>query len=277
MAKELSTTERLKQTLAQWSSWQASLTREPVLVGKLDGNSNDTFLVAVDNEQFVVRVNSRAHGLGVNRSIELQVLADIAGRSYAPTVIFKGEEVLVTRFVSGEHPERSSHRSWLDETGRLFRAIHSTPTQVSEVLDPRKHAVEYFNAIENPGRVVTDCFEVLMQKPNMSFNEVCLCHNDLLFQNIICSEGGWVAADWEYARLGDPAFDIAVLVETIGADESELGVLLEAYGSVSPRVRVNYYRDLYRLIEVMWWRLRLPDKPLIPELTGLANRLGVRR
>jgi thiamine kinase-like enzyme len=275
MAKELSTTERLKHTLAQWSSWEASLSRAPDLVEKLDGKSNDTFLVAEGSEQFVVRINSPSRGLGVDRLTELLVLEDIAQRDYAPSVIFGSEEALVTRYVSGGHPARNHSRAWLGNAGRLFRAINSTPTQVTTILDPRKQAMDYFNAIENPGQVVAACFETLMQKSHVTYDEVCLCHNDLLFQNIICNEGGWIAIDWEYARLGDPAFDLAVFVETIDADDAELEILLDAYGSSGPKDRISYYRDLYRLIEVLWWRLRLPDNPLIPELTGLANRLGV--
>lgn len=275
MAKELSPTDRLKHTLAQWQSWQARLTRRPDLVGELNGKSNDTFLVAGGSEQFVVRVNSPAHSLGVDRTAELQALTDIAAREYAPSVVFANEEVLVTRYVTGGHPQPDQCRSWLDRAGRLFQAIHTTPTRVTTTLDPLQHAINYFNAIENTDRLITACLEKLRQRPRVTPDEVCLCHNDLLFENIISNKGGWIAIDWEYASLGDPAFDLAVLAETIAADDSQLKILLDAYGSHRPRDRINYYRDLYRLIEILWWRLKSPDEPSIPGLTELATRLEV--
>ncbi|MEX2470195.1 MAG: choline/ethanolamine kinase family protein [Pseudohongiellaceae bacterium] len=275
MAKELSPTDRLKHTLAQWQSWQARLTRRPDLVGDLNGKSNDTFLVAGGNEQFVVRINSPAHRLGVDRTAELQILTDIAAREYAPSVVFASEEILVTRYVTGGHPQPDQCRSWLDRAGRLFRTIHTTPTRVTTILDPLQHAINYCKAIENPDRLITACLEKLLQRPQVTPDDVCLCHNDLLFENIISNTAGWVAIDWEYASLGDPAFDLAVLVETIDADDSELEILLDAYGSQHPRDRINYYRDLYRLIEIMWWRLKSPDEPSLPGLTELATRLDV--
>jgi len=275
MGQELSTTDRLTHTLAQWSSWKVCPARQPELLRKLGGKSNDAFLVSDGSSQFVVRINRPAGNLGVDRRRELQILEDIAAREYAPCVVYGNQEVLVTRYASGGHPDRDGYRSWLVEAGRLFRAIHETPTRVTSTLDPLNRAVRYFHAIDNPGRLVSECVEVLLQRPRVTPDKICLCHNDLLAENIIANQDGWIAIDWEYAAPGDPVFDLAVLVEILGADDEGVELLLAGYGAELSREQLDYYRDLYRLIDILWWRLKEPRRPVVPGLLQLAARLGI--
>lgn len=276
MAQELSTTERLRQALAQWPHWESGPECEPTLVRQLDGKSNDSFLVAANTQQFVIRLNSLATHLGVDRATELQILTDIAAADFAPEVVFASADALVTRYLPDEHPSRRHYHSWLDKAGHLFRAIHTTPTSVSTTLHPIRHAHSYFAAIETPDPVLSACFDRQMRRPAASHSDLCLCHNDLLCSNLIAHPDRWVAIDWEYAALGDPAFDLAVLLETLGADESDTELLLKAYGSDRLNERIPYYRDLYRLIEVLWWRLRYPQEATIPGLSQLATRLDIQ-
>jgi thiamine kinase-like enzyme len=57
------------------------------------------------------------------------------------------------------------------------------------------------------------------------------CHNDLLAANFIGDgERLWIV-DWEYAGMGDPAFDLANFAVNNGLDEDGDRVLLEAYGA----------------------------------------------
>jgi thiamine kinase len=40
-----------------------------------------------------------------------------------------------------------------------------------------------------------------------------LCHNDLVCENVVLAQGqGLVLIDWEYAGVGDPYFDLGVVV-----------------------------------------------------------------
>jgi thiamine kinase-like enzyme len=77
------------------------------------------------------------------------------------------------------------------------------------------------------------------------------CHNDLLAANFI--HGGerlWIV-DWEYAGMGDPAFDLANFAVSNGLDEDGDRLLLGAYGGGDPDVHVlmRFVSD-YR--EAMW-------------------------
>ena len=60
------------------------------------------------------------------------------------------------------------------------------------------------------------------------------CHNDLLAANFVrVAQRLWIV-DWEYAGMGDPAFDLANFAVNNGLDEDGDRELLEAYGAADP-------------------------------------------
>lgn len=65
-----------------------------------------------------------------------------------------------------------------------------------------------------------------------------LVHGDLLGQNLLLRPGAPLAVlDWEYASLGDPAFDLAIVTRGVRRPfqvEGGLRRLLESYASRSP-------------------------------------------
>ena len=76
------------------------------------------------------------------------------------------------------------------------------------------------------------------------------CHNDLLAANFIGDgERLWIV-DWEYAGMGDPAFDLANFAVNNGLDEEADGVLLETYGGdPDAHVLMRFMSDFR---EAMW-------------------------
>ena len=56
-----------------------------------------------------------------------------------------------------------------------------------------------------------------LEATRRSVRPSALCHNDLVAGNILETDGqGLVLIDWEYAGIGDPFFDLAVVVEHHG-------------------------------------------------------------
>jgi thiamine kinase len=273
MAKELpSTSDRLRLTLSGWQDWDADLTGQPTPVGSLEGKSNVNYLVRSGDHEFVVRLNNDNQGLGVDRRVERQVLAEIAAADFAPSVVFVDDSVLVTNYVSGRHPTRTD----LARVGRLFSRIHRTSTNVSRALDPRRQVSDYVSRIRAPLEpAIRDCQEIILSRHLPAPDSPCLCHNDLLFENMIDAGDRLVAIDWEYARPGDPAFDIAVFVETYRLDTAEVACLLSAYdgdgGDLA--VRIEHYRELYALIEILWWCIRDPGAAVDTMVATLKERL----
>jgi aminoglycoside phosphotransferase (APT) family kinase protein len=276
MAEKLSpATDCLTATLDHWQDWHADIAARPTLACKLKGKSNDNYLVKAGTQQFVVRANRDNVAFGVNRRIEAEVLRDIAGQPYSPVVVWETDASLVTRFIAGEHPAPSRPADWLAGMAQLFTAIHSTPTHVTEYLDPLRHAINYFEQLENPDPGISVCMEQLLTRSPVHAGVPSLCHNDLLFENVIRTDEIFYAIDWEYSRCGDPAFDLAVFLESTDMSEANTRTLLDAYDNPAIAERIDDYRDLYRLIELLWWALRSPDaRENELRIASLAARLG---
>ena len=277
MAQELpasADSPRLKRVLSQWRQWQAPLTAEPVPERKLGGLSNDNYLVSDGEHRHVVRLNNDRFELDVNRQLELQVMAHISDRDFAPQVVFASGDCLVTTYIDGVHPECPDPAAM----GELFARIHATNIDTPLSLDPYLHLERYMSRVTRPPRVLQTAFKAIMSGRSSMPSALCLCHNDLLAANLLDTGEGLVAIDWEYARPGDAAFDMAVVVQTYDFDEGAVARMLSAYGAAdSMAARIGHYVDVYALVEICWWLIRGRDvtslSPLIEKLTA---RLGLR-
>lgn len=265
---------RLRLILSRWRDWATPLSVEPHLVRKLGGLSNDNFLVRSGDRRFVVRLNNDRFELGVDRNVERRILADIAGEPFAPAVIYTSEDCLVTPFIEGEHPRTPDPGAM----GRLFRQIHAVASNAGPVFDAWSHLEAYMSRVAQPAERLQRCFNAVMSRRSDTPVRTCLCHNDLLFENMLDTGSGLVVIDWEYARRGDPAFDIAVFAHTYDLDEATITQLLAAYDTGDTRIqeRIGQHRDIYALIEICWWLIRGRDlTSLSGEIHRLAGRLGV--
>lgn len=82
-----------------------------------------------------------------------------------------------------------------------------------------------------------------------------ICHNDLLGANRLVHRGQLVAIDWEYARPGDPFFDLAVVASEL--DAQQRAALYAAYLQRPPtRTEQRQLMDqlvLYSAIAACWY------------------------
>lgn len=258
MAEELSTTaERLSIALSGFRNWEAQLAAPPVLLRPLGGKTNDNYLVGTGDRQFVVRLNNPLPDPGIDRAIERRVLADIGSRAFAPVVRYIDDGSLVTDYVDASHPARPFAPAMLARLGALYREIHRTPTSASEYLDPWRHARHYRDVLLHGGGALVAPLNDIVDGILAGTDEdesvsPCLCHHDLLGENLLVQEDCITVIDWEYARLGDPAFDISVFAETYDLDHAQLTTLLSGYGDPELDTSVERYRALYSLIELLW-------------------------
>ncbi len=284
MASTLSrtTSDRLKAALAGWKSWNIALSGQPSVVRGLGGKSNENYLVTSGKTALVVRINNRQPALGVDRSSERSVLLVIRGKPWSPSVVHADDDYLVSEFIAGEHPGlRTADTVAL--IGRLFRDIHRClpdpgPLEALARLDPLRHLDRYFRLGQgNADTGLTQCYAVIRATIGDVTHPPCLCHNDLLLENVILSGPHPVAIDWEYAGVGDPAFDLGVFAETYHLGEGQLDRLLTAYGDADPtlRARLTRYRLLYALLEVLWWRIRAPSRIGTTSGATLVSRFGL--
>ena len=227
--------------------WPEGVDSVEVLGG---GITNHNFKVAVGGELFVLRIggNDTAR-LGIDRNAEHVASLAAAALGIGPEVVafVEPEGYLVTRFVEGEVGRVSA-----DEAAPLLRRFHDGPP-IAGRFDAFRIADSY---AATPGVALPAAYGHVKETADrierrLGTRPLTPCHNDLLAANFI--HGGerlWIV-DWEYAGMGDPAFDLANFAVSNDLDEDGDRLLLGAYGGGDPDVHVlmRFVSD-YR--EAMW-------------------------
>ncbi len=251
---------KIRQTLAQWRQWNtaAKLGEQPVAVEVLNGGlSNTSLLVAAGSQEFVLRLDGHdPQRLGLNRAAEWRSHQNASAAGLAPRPVYFNAElgVLVSEFYRQDAVALTGVKN-LRAIAELLRAIHRLPP-VKFRLKPLDRAHHYLGLLGEtalPGEFEDACSRL------GDTSDSCLCHNDLLRENRLQVNNRYVAIDWEYAAMGDPWFDLAVVCEEDQLDEQQCRQLGEAYLRSQPgaehRQRLRDNRTAYRCLTQLWRRL----------------------
>ena len=234
-----------------------------------DGPTNASYLLEQAGEQYVLRLDKPgAVELALNRSNELQVCKVVAeaGLATEPLYFDPVAGIYLRRYLPGRSWTASDLASPgnLARLARLLGALHSLPP-VGDVFDPLSAATRYAEQLGNEqSRSILHRAEKLMQQMTAGSARSALCHNDLVCQNVLEAEQ-LMLIDWEYAAIGDPFFDLAVVVRHHGLDEKSEHGFLNAYlgrsASEKEAKQLKLHCDFYAcLLEL--WELRIADTPL---------------
>ncbi len=243
----------LTEALAQWQHWQPAPDAQPEPERVLGaGGSNTSLLVSDDGQRWVVRIDGfDSQRMGLNREAEWRALCNAAADRLAPQPVYRNLAlgVLVCQY---REPQAGAADS-LAGVAALLRGIHALPA-VKFRLDPLQRARGYLSVIGEralPSVLVEAC-------DRLAPTEMVLCHNDLLSTNRLVSDNRLLALDWEYAAMGDPLFDLAVIIEGDGLTDDEAFALHEAWLGDTPdedsRMRLANQRTIYRELAALWER-----------------------
>ena len=229
-----------------------------------DGPTNASYLLEQAGAQYVLRLDKPgASKLQLNRSNEKQVCTAVADAGLAPEPLYFDPVagIYLRRYLPG----RSWVNSDLDNPGnlerlaRLLRELHCL-APVGAAFRPRTAARRYAAQLgSEQSRSILRKAEKLMQQITAGSAGPALCHNDLVCQNVLEGER-LMLIDWEYAGVGDPFFDLAVVVAHHRLDEKSAHGFLNAYlersasaGEIKHlELQCNFYACLLEL-----WELRI--------------------
>jgi thiamine kinase-like enzyme len=214
------------------------------------GITNRNFKVDVGGEAFVLRIGGNdTHMLGIDRYVEHDASRVAASLGIAPEVVafLEPEGYLVTRYVEGE-----VGRADIAAAARLLRTLHDGP-RISGRFDCFRVVEAYASTAAGLGvklpaaygeaKAIADRIE----RPA----ELRPCHNDLLAANFIFDGARLWIVDWEYAGMGDPAFDLGNFAVNHELEEDGERALLAAYGGGDPDALV-LMRFMSDFREAMW-------------------------
>lgn len=258
----------LEEAVARVPMWAGATDLRATPLG--GGITNRNFRVDVGGESFVLRIGGeKTELLGIDRRNEYAANIAAAGIGLAPEPVYfiEPEGYLVTRFITARTIPREQMcrpeniRRVADALGQFHR------------LPGIPGAFSAFRTVENYAATARECgvafrsdFEGLiarLREIETSFLRdpftPCPCHNDLLNENFL-DDGSLRILDWEYAGMGDPAFDLANFAVHHGFTDEQDRVLLEDYsGSVSSRqfARHKLSKIVSDCREAMWGMVQI--------------------
>jgi thiamine kinase-like enzyme len=216
------------------------------------GITNHNFKVTSGGETFVLRIGGKDTGLlGIDRRVEHEASLAAAGLGIGPEVVafVEPEGYLVTRFVEGEVGRVS-----IAEAAGLLRRCHGAPP-IAGRFDSFRVVESYAEIAERqvalpPSFAAAKATAGRIERRRGAY-DLRPCHNDLLAANFVHDGDRPWLVDWEYAGMGDPAFDLANFAVNNALDEAGDEALLEAYRGADPAVHV-LMRFMSDFREAMW-------------------------
>ncbi|HJP39210.1 MAG: choline/ethanolamine kinase family protein [Gammaproteobacteria bacterium] len=230
------------------------------VVGTLNrGPVSDSYLIEHNKGQFVLRLdNEVAVPLGLDRKAEAEVLAVVGRHQLGPELRYADppQGIQVTRYIEGRvWTESDLHdEECITRLAELLRQLHALEThgQPLQLLDKVDHYARIIGTAE--GRELAEETRQLSGRLNQQPVSHCLCHNDAHCANLIDGQA-LILIDWEYAGIGEPMFELAVIAEHHQFNHQQTDTLLDAYfGTVREEhmQRLSGYRLLYLHLLVLW-------------------------
>lgn len=211
----------MQKTLHNWQQWQTTskLDYQPEVVRELvGGRTNKTFLVAADDFQAVVRINSPVSSrLGIDRQREARILGLIKSTGLVPKVYFMNAEVLVSEFIEGECLNSKSLKNThiMESLSAALRLVQSVKMPDESPRNYLEYCQNYLAQLNDD--IVSSSVKAQIEAAALELDtedwQPVICHHDLVPENIIINERGLFIIDWEYAALGHPRLDFIRLYD----------------------------------------------------------------
>jgi thiamine kinase-like enzyme len=217
------------------------------------GITNHNYKVLVDGEAFVLRITgANTHLLGIDRHAERDATLAAAELGIGPEVVafLEPEGYLVTRFIAGETGVVEPA-----EAARLLRRFHHGRAiggrfDAFRVVEAYAHTALANGILLPPayGRAHRLAEQIEARRAGAPLRP---CHADLLAANFVHDGERLWLVDWEYAGMGDPAFDLANFAVNNGLDADGDQALLDAYGGgdIDTHIVMRFMSDFR---EAMW-------------------------
>jgi len=210
-----------------------------------------------------------------------------------PLGVFReeGRPALIRRFLDGIPADLREGRMPsvrpVELVGRIAAAIHAIdvtdwPRRPPGGPNRLEHATEALHAFDELEGSEIGQARAWAQEHLPPDHSSVLVHGDLLGQNILLSSGeGPGVIDWEFCRMGDPAYDLAIVTRGVRRPfqmASGLDRLLDAYAAAggSPIARSGvHFHEL--CMAALWYREALRDENVEPPEQALARLRGILR
>ena len=221
---------------------------------------------------------------------EAAALALVAGAAWAPAVVAREPGLLVSsRLPGAPRPLATLGTGEARALGAVLRAVHDTRRAGSGGLwwwaGPAATLAGYRAArVEDAegalagtgheGLAVRAAAGSAPPEPPEEGEPFRLLHGDLVEANVVWDGSAPALVDWEFCRMGDPAEDLAYLIEVNAIPPAPAAALLRGYGPPAMDRRVNAWRGLVAADAGAWYlaeEMRDEAAPLLARAAELAG------
>jgi thiamine kinase len=224
------------------------------------GPASSSFLLQADEHRLVARIDKpAARALKLDRQSEIEVLQAVSAAGIGPELVWADAQqgLLVCTYLEGSACSREDIRDpvLLRDLASTLRRLHSLlPAGPEFELEAAVRL--YAGNLATPiARQMADSACMLLTRLQQEPGPRALCHNDLVHSNIIHHQPIRLI-DWEYAAVGDPFFDLAVVVRHHELNATLSNGFLRAYfGSLLPEQleKLELYGVLYDHLAGLWY------------------------
>jgi aminoglycoside phosphotransferase (APT) family kinase protein len=234
------------------------------------------------------RVEKRGSEAALAR--EAAALALVAGASWAPAVLSREPGLLVSgRMPGAPRPLAAIVAGEARALGAVLREVHETRRAPEGGLwwwaAPAATLAAYRAArVEDAEGALTDTgHEGLAARaaaagapadPEEGPEPFRLLHGDLVEANVVWDGSTPALVDWEFCRMGDPAEDLAYLVEVNAIPPDLVAALLGGYGPPAMDRRVDAWRGFAAADAGAWYLAEGMEDEAAPLLARAALLAG---
>jgi thiamine kinase-like enzyme len=217
------------------------------------GTTGRSYRVDTAASRFAAKIFSPETDALLGPRAQFDLLTRLApiGIAPAPAVCDESAGVLVTEYiddaaaVSADEFQRAER---IRLVGRMLVRLHRSGIDVPK-LAPEQYARRHFSRLGGLDSLSaadqSRGNELLELAASLDFDDACLCHNDLIADNILFGHSQTLRLiDFDYAALAPPILDLVSVSVMNGLGRKEEVQLIEAYGadSESPNFVAEFAR-----------------------------------
>ncbi|HTO84683.1 MAG TPA: choline/ethanolamine kinase family protein [Methylomirabilota bacterium] len=259
-----------------------------VIVQPLASLTNRTYGITLGGDRYVLRIPGTGTERYIDRKAELRNAALAASIGIAPEILYFDPEdgTMLTRFIVGStavDAARLREPDTLQAVAQALRRLHGSGLSFAGEMHLFPKVDEYMALLD--GRIgketgLTEArarMELLRSRFEHDASPFVPCHIDPSPANFLASGAAPSIhiIDWEYAALGEPAWDLAGLSIEAGFGAAEDRALLAAYDgrpTAPDVVRFRLHRVLLRIVAASWAAAHAADTPEPESLVAMARQ-----
>lgn len=237
-------------------------------IERLAGLTNRNYKVALEGEQFVLRIPGEGTGEYINRRHEAVAARVAAEAGVNAELLFfdEADGLMLTRFVDGAATmtgERFNDFGAVARAARAFRRMHDCGKSFATQFELFQKMDEYLDYLHKKDARIPEGYADVQEEAgavrsalNARPAPLRPCHCDPLAENFLDTGERIFIIDWEYAGNNDPMWDLGDVSVEAGFGPDQDVALMEAYFAGKPPAaqvgRIVMYKAMCDLLWTLW-------------------------